>query len=208
MEIATCGSLKQLINNQSQNSSFMSDSSASLLVKGVLLGVEYMHHQDIVHRDLKPENILLDSLTDYSQVKIADFGLSTYSEHSEMLIQSCGTLTYMAPELFRKHQQYSKPVDLWNVGLIMYELLSNQHPLLAKGDNRDKYQNKLLADQIGWSFDNDRFSEQSKDFFMKLVAIDPSDRYSADMALRHPWITRDSDKGVPLTFWEKNIAFR
>lgn len=55
------------------------------IIKRVLLGVEYLHLKDIVHRDLKPENILLNDPKDLSQVKIADFGLSTYSQHSEML---------------------------------------------------------------------------------------------------------------------------
>ncbi len=146
MEMASQGSLKQFIAQRTITASPLTDSDASDMVRSILLGVEYMHHQDIVHRDLKPENILLDSDTDFSQVKIADFGLSTYSEHSEMLHHSCGTLVYMAPELFRKHQQYSKPVDLWNVGLIMYELLSNTHPLYTKGDDRTTYQNKLMAE--------------------------------------------------------------
>ncbi len=39
------------------------------------------------------------------------------------------------------------------------------------------------------------------------MAQNPNDRYSADQALQHPWVTRDFDRGVPLTFWEKNIAF-
>ncbi len=89
-----------------------------------------MHLNDIVHRDLKPENILLDNRNDYSSVKIADFGLSVHSQASQMFNQTCGTFLYMAPELASKQLQYSKPVDLWNVGIIMYELLANQHPLL------------------------------------------------------------------------------
>jgi serine/threonine protein kinase len=45
-------------------------------MKGVFRAVLYLHDRDYVHRDLKPENILITDTTDFSTVKIADFGLA------------------------------------------------------------------------------------------------------------------------------------
>lgn len=49
----------------------------------------------------------------------------------------------MAPELVNKFEQYSKPVDLWNVGIIMYELLCNKHPLVFIGEDKSEYLKRL-----------------------------------------------------------------
>lgn len=51
-----------------------------------------------MHRDIKPENILLKDKSDSFELKIADFGLASYTE-SELLIRRCGTPGYVAPEI-------------------------------------------------------------------------------------------------------------
>ena len=45
----------------------------------------------------------------------------------------------MAPELLNKDTPYCKAVDMWNVGIIMYELMTNCHPLLSKEDDKYSY---------------------------------------------------------------------
>lgn len=103
--------------------------------------VDYIHRQGIVHRDLKPgnichiifiENILLFNKDDFSTIKVADFGLSAKYNHSSVvrLDQHCGTLIHMAPEVISSNVDYSKYVDMWSIGIIMYQLLSGgKHPL-------------------------------------------------------------------------------
>ena len=80
--------------------------------------VQYMHSKDVVHRDLKLKNILLDANMD---VKVADFGLATIlSSSSDRIPKPCGTLNYMAPEMFQSpYKGYDKRVDLWSMGVIM-----------------------------------------------------------------------------------------
>jgi serine/threonine protein kinase len=53
--------------------------------------------------------------------------------------ESCGTLVYQAPEQMAGGQCYGKPVDIWAVGFIMYELIAGRHPLWEKGEDKAKY---------------------------------------------------------------------
>lgn len=83
-----------------------------------------MHLQSVTHRDMKPENILLVSsqMNDF-RVKIADLGFAQQFDKDKGLELVLGTPLYMAPELVQ-HQKYSEKVDVWSLGIIVYQLLS------------------------------------------------------------------------------------
>ena len=89
-----------------------------------------------------------------TSIKIADFGLSAQygTEEGRSWSKQCGTIKYMAPELaFNKI--YSKPVDVWSCGIIMYMLCSKgKHPLSRGADNTAAYLAKLKNPK--WTFGN------------------------------------------------------
>ena len=93
-------------------------------LKGLVEGVAYLHDHGIVHRDLKPANLFMEE----GLVKIGDYGLaklitpSQGTEHSE----SIGTCHYMAPEI--GSGKYNKPIDVYAIGIILYELLTGRVP--------------------------------------------------------------------------------
>ena len=81
-----------------------------------------------------------------STIKLADFGLSAKYDHASFrsLDQHCGTLIFMAPEVaFRK--DYSRSVDIWSTGIIMFMLLTGgNHPLYVDDeDSTASYKEKL-----------------------------------------------------------------
>ena len=71
--------------------------TASLFLKMILDGVEYLHKNGVCHRDLKPENLLLEKHTNC--LKIIDFGLSNMYGVGERLKTACGSPCYAAPEM-------------------------------------------------------------------------------------------------------------
>jgi len=93
-------------------------------LKGLVEGVAYLHDHGVVHRDLKPANLFMEE----GIVKIGDYGLaklitpSQGSEHSE----SIGTCHYMAPEI--GSGKYNKEIDIYAMGVILYELLTGRVP--------------------------------------------------------------------------------
>lgn len=87
----------------------------------LLRGLCYIHKNGIIHRDLKPENILYFNSTD--EMKICDFGLSKSITTNERNTLSVLVPAYRAPEMFFGDDKYDYKVDVFSLGIILYEIL-------------------------------------------------------------------------------------
>lgn len=102
------------------------------LVSNTCLALEYAHSKGVVHRDIKPENILLSN---EGAVKIADFGIAKIVDESiktptlTATRQVLGSLHYLAPEHMESPDQVDHRVDLYALGVVLYELLTGKLPL-------------------------------------------------------------------------------
>lgn len=100
------------------------------LFGGLLEGVSTLHSHQIVHRDLKPSNVLLTS-ADPKQPVICDLGIAHEGEDARTRLtrtsQGLGTLEYMSPEQHKGHSA-SKRSDVYALGMILFEMLSNALP--------------------------------------------------------------------------------
>lgn len=196
MELMAGGSLKELLTTRR-----LEDAECAAVMKQVLEAVVYLHSRDIVHRDLKPDNILFKTPASVEETKITDFGLSEKFEDQkwgQSMLGSCGTLAFMAPEQAAS-QPYARPVDVWSCAMVLYMMVSGQHPLLTPEDNTQSYLPKLKNPE--WTFPPD-FPTLARDLFMRMACLHAIDRYSAEEALRHPWITRQQ-ADIPLTYIER-----
>ena len=91
-----------------------------------------LNREDVVHRDLKPANILL---TKDNKIKLADFGLARQIQPNEdaLLRTHVGTPYYKAPEIYRQ-QGYSDNVDLWSLGIMLFQMVAGCLPFLASSE--------------------------------------------------------------------------
>jgi len=177
----------------------ISENDASIIIGKVLSAVEYLHSMHICHRDIKPENIMISKENDLESIKIIDFGLS--AQHFNYLTNNdyCGTFIYMAPEQIEKKLYYHS-VDIWSIGILMYMLLNNgKHPFYQKDDKKADFINKIKLAKLHFI---NKISYMAKHLMHKLCEPNPSWRYSANLAIKHPWITRNPNDDIPLTFNE------
>jgi cell division cycle 2-like protein len=102
------------------------------LIRQLLLGVNYLHSNWVLHRDLKTANLLLNN---QGILKIGDFGLAReFGSPQKRLSPNVVTLWYRAPELLLGDKDYTPAIDMWSVGCIFAELLT-QTPLFdGKGE--------------------------------------------------------------------------
>lgn len=92
----------------------------------ITLALEHLHGLGVVYRDLKPENILL---TKDGHIKLADFGLAKEGIRDGVngTNSLCGTPEYLPPEILDR-QGHGTAVDWWNLGMVLYEMLTGLPP--------------------------------------------------------------------------------
>ncbi|HTE55780.1 MAG TPA: protein kinase [Kofleriaceae bacterium] len=113
---------------------------AVFVARQILAGVGSAHASGVVHRDLKPGNVLLVGSPGEDLIKILDFGVAKLleggggpSDLSTVAGYVLGTPEYMAPEQARS-ERIDHRVDLYAVGVLLYEMLAGRLPFQAEGD--------------------------------------------------------------------------
>ncbi len=119
-----------------------SASQLKCILKQILEGLAYLHRNNYLHRDLKGSNILV---SDEGVVKLADFGLAKHVDSAAQrhLTTMVVTRWYRAPELFLGDKSYTDKIDIWSVGCIFAELLTEGKPPFKGGNDEDTF--KLIA---------------------------------------------------------------
>ena len=115
----------------------LQDIHKKFIIYQILKALKFIHSADIIHRDLKPSNVFINS---DCHIKLGDFGLARTLDHNPhmggLVTDYVATRWYRAPEMILAAQKYSKPIDMWSVGCILYELLVGT-PLLPGKSTKD-----------------------------------------------------------------------
>lgn len=146
------------------------------LLHDTAAGLAYLHEkepQPIIHQDIKPDNILIN---DEGIYMITDFGISTKVRHTlhmkSATEQSSGTMAYMGPERFGKDPTPIMASDIWSLGAMMFELMTNDTPFGNFGGGMQK--NGAEIPEI-----KGEYSQELKDIIYKCLEKETWDRPSA-----------------------------
>ncbi|XP_043527661.1 serine/threonine-protein kinase ULK3 isoform X1 [Frieseomelitta varia] len=148
------------------------------------LALRYLRNNNVCHMDLKPQNLLLARRPQLT-LKVGDFGFAQYLSNSEQKFAIRGSPLYMAPEILLKHK-YDARVDLWSVGVIMYECLFGKAPY-SSGSFQE------LAEKIKDCRPielpkGSHVSPECKDLLMSLLRHDPRERITFDEFFAHDFL--------------------
>lgn len=138
MEPCLGGDLWSLL--QKQKGRKFDDYPARFYAACVLEAFAYLHERNIVYRDLKPENLLLDP---QGNLKLTDFGFAKKLGMRGKTYTFVGTPEYVAPEIIL-NRGYDHAVDLWALGIFIYELLVGRTPFRSNDSSYMKTYNLIL----------------------------------------------------------------
>jgi aurora kinase len=182
MEYMSGGNAYSLVPKYGQRK--ISPKMAASILKDVISATYYLHHMypPIIHRDIKPENVLINS---EMKAKLTDFGWSNYLNKSNMKrMTMCGTPIYLAPELVNNYG-HDHRVDIWCIGVLMFELLTGQPPWIGEDVPTLKY--NISNMKIRWPKNMD---PDAVDLLKKTLRYNPDERISLRNMLMHPFFTK------------------
>uniref|UniRef100_A0A674NJW5 Mitogen-activated protein kinase n=1 Tax=Takifugu rubripes TaxID=31033 RepID=A0A674NJW5_TAKRU len=182
----------------------------------ILRGLKYIHSANVLHRDLKPSNLLLNTTCD---LKICDFGLARVADpdhdHTGFLTEYVATRWYRAPEIMLNSKGYTKSIDIWSVGCILAEMLSNRpifpgkhyldqlnHILGILGSPSQEDLNCYIPYHIiytfflktmWWKLYFDTTWLEPLDLLDKMLTFNPHKRIEVEEALAHPYLEQYYD---------------
>ena len=157
----------------------LTEKEACIFFHQIINGIEYLHNQGIIHRDLKPENLLLD---DKNQIKISDFGLSTFFTKDNFLQTACGTPSYAPPEMLEGLQYDGEASDIWSCGIILYAMLCGALPFTESKEEIIIEKIKRHEYRIP-----DYLSKEAQDMLNNILKINPQERFNIESIKKHPW---------------------
>lgn len=143
MELLEGQSLAQRIHNEGA----LSEEETLEISAQILSALEAAHERGIIHRDLKPENVFLVERRGVTLAKLLDFGVSKSTSDQTMSITMTGVVVgtpyYLSPEQARGERDIDHRVDLWAMGVLMYESLTGVLPFNAQ--NYEQLLRKILG---------------------------------------------------------------
>ncbi|KAF2863719.1 Pkinase-domain-containing protein [Piedraia hortae CBS 480.64] len=163
------------------------ESRAKFYIAELILALRHLHQHNIVYRDLKPENILLDA---NGHIALCDFGLSKANLAQDDTTNTfCGTTEYLAPEVLLDEQGYTKMVDFWSLGVLVFEMCCGWSPFYAE-DTQQMYKNIAFGKV---RFPRDILSLEGRSLVKSLLNRNPQARLGAkgdaDELMAHPFFS-------------------
>lgn len=126
MEYAAKGDLATYFTRLKRRNEYISEAKFLIFAFQIIRGLKALHEQKIFHRDLKLANIMVDS---EGNLKVGDLNVAKVAKYGMALTQT-GTPYYASPEIWQ-NKAYDEKSDIYSLGCIFYEMLSNRPPFEA-----------------------------------------------------------------------------
>ncbi|KAG7853176.1 hypothetical protein KL941_000226 [Ogataea angusta] len=147
----------------------------SVIVREVLLALQFIHQHGVIHRDIKAANILIQK---DGKVQLCDFGVAGQLTTSAMKRTTMvGTPYWMAPEVIMEGADYNEKADIWSLGITIYEMATGNPPYSDKDAMRAM---QLLTQHEPPRLEGRQFSANLKDQVAICLEEKPELRPSAE----------------------------
>ncbi|NWQ86183.1 ULK3 kinase, partial [Burhinus bistriatus] len=187
MEFCAGGDLSRFIRMRR----ILPEKVARIFLQQLACALKFLHDHNISHLDLKPQNILL-STPENPQLKLADFGFAQHMSPWDEKHVLRGSPLYMAPEMVCR-QQYDARVDLWSVGVILYEALFGRPPFASRSFT--ELEEKIRSDRAVELPSRPLLSPECRDLLGQLLERDPLKRISFERFFAHPFVDMEHVPG-------------
>lgn len=133
MEYAQGGSVYSLM--KASRDECLEERYIAVIIREVLVALSYLHKIPVIHRDIKAANVLV---TDTGKVMICDFGVSALlTTASSKRNTLTGTVHWMAPEVLQTIAAYDAKIDIWSLGIMVYEMVKGAPPHANMGSAQE-----------------------------------------------------------------------
>ncbi|KAH0788427.1 CAMK family protein kinase [Histomonas meleagridis] len=180
------------LNDAVMSAGGLPENQARHYFKQIMSAISYIHQLGIAHRDIKLENILV---TSNGHAKLTDFGLCKQQNPGSLLLTTCGTLVYAAPEIIKEEPYDGMKADIWSAGIVLYAMVANHFPWASDESLPPERIVHETARQIisGSIILPEGISFELENLLFNMLNVDPNERPTADDILQHPWMEADDD---------------
>lgn len=169
---------------------------AQFYTGSLVLVLDQLSSRNIVYRDLKPENVMLDA---QGYIKLIDFGIAKKMiDGSTRTFTVIGTPHYMAPEIIKRTTGYGTMVDVWALGVILFEFVVGYLPFAEGMDKPNQICGAVLNGKV--EFPRSYTDETGKSLILAMLAKEPEKRIASGVGgyediMAHPYFKVGTREG-------------
>ncbi|XP_037552907.1 serine/threonine-protein kinase pim-3 [Nematolebias whitei] len=167
---------EDLLKYIERNGGTLKEDEAKIILKQLLDAAMHLQRESIFHRDIKTENILIETGSEFTRLRLIDFGMSCMDKYGTSYSDFYGTPLHVPPELLFQFTYSAEPTTVWQLGVVLFDVLHK----------RAFSSVMFLIRKIRISY---RLSEDCRDLLKRCLNMFPEERPTLKELQRHPCFT-------------------